>query len=102
MEPTRLTRLVRGELDWIVMKALEKDRSRRYETASGLAQDVQSAPSVLVRIGGIASSAATHHTNGQQFTAAHELEHYLLLEFEEIHVDRPFTVWLQRVGRFAF
>ena len=30
-----LTRLVRGELDWIVMKALEKDRTRRYETASG-------------------------------------------------------------------
>jgi WD40 repeat protein/serine/threonine protein kinase len=40
-EPARLTRLVRGELDWIVMKALEKDRSRRYETASGLARDVQ-------------------------------------------------------------
>src|SRR5262249_42380758 len=32
---------MRGELDWIVMKALEKDRTRRYETASGLAQDVQ-------------------------------------------------------------
>jgi tetratricopeptide (TPR) repeat protein len=41
MEPARLTRLVRGELDWIVMKALEKDRSRRYETANGLAVDVQ-------------------------------------------------------------
>ena len=34
-EPAKLTRLVRGELDWIVMKALEKDRNRRYETASG-------------------------------------------------------------------
>jgi tetratricopeptide (TPR) repeat protein len=41
MEPVRLTRLVRGELDWIVMKCLEKDRSRRYDTANGLAQDVQ-------------------------------------------------------------
>jgi tetratricopeptide (TPR) repeat protein len=40
-EPARLTRLVRGELDWIVMRALEKDRSRRYETANGLAADVQ-------------------------------------------------------------
>jgi eukaryotic-like serine/threonine-protein kinase len=40
-EPTKLTRLVRGELDWIVMKALEKDRSRRYETANGFALDVQ-------------------------------------------------------------
>jgi serine/threonine protein kinase/tetratricopeptide (TPR) repeat protein len=41
LEPIRLTRLVRGELDWIVMRCLEKDRSRRYETASGLARDVQ-------------------------------------------------------------
>ncbi len=41
MEPAKLTKLVRGELDWIVMKALEKDRTRRYETATGLAADVQ-------------------------------------------------------------
>jgi serine/threonine protein kinase/Flp pilus assembly protein TadD len=41
MEPAQLTRLVRGELDWIVMKALEKDRNRRYDSATGLAQDVQ-------------------------------------------------------------
>jgi tetratricopeptide (TPR) repeat protein len=40
-EPARLTRLVRGELDWIVMKALEKDRNRRYETAAALAADVR-------------------------------------------------------------
>ncbi len=40
-EPAKLTKLVRGELDWIVMKALEKDRSRRYETANGFAMDVQ-------------------------------------------------------------
>ncbi len=40
-EPARLTRLLRGELDWIAMKALEKDRRRRYETASGLARDVE-------------------------------------------------------------
>ena len=32
---------MRGELDWIVMKALEKDRTRRYETANGLAADLQ-------------------------------------------------------------
>jgi eukaryotic-like serine/threonine-protein kinase len=41
MEPDQLTRLVRGELDWIVMKALEKERGRRYETASGFARDVE-------------------------------------------------------------
>jgi len=40
-EPARLTRLVRGELDWIVMKSLEKERTRRYDTASGLARDIQ-------------------------------------------------------------
>lgn len=41
MEPEKLTALVRGELDWIVMKALEKDRNRRYESANGFAMDVQ-------------------------------------------------------------
>src|SRR5262245_54515755 len=41
VEPARLRKAVRGELDWIVMKALEKDRNRRYETASGLAADIQ-------------------------------------------------------------
>jgi WD40 repeat protein/serine/threonine protein kinase len=40
-EPRKLTRLLRGELDWIVMKCLEKERSRRYETANGLARDLQ-------------------------------------------------------------
>src|SRR5438105_7543720 len=41
MEPAKLTKLVRGELDWIVMKCLEKDRNRRYETANGFAEDLQ-------------------------------------------------------------
>ena len=40
-EPAKLASVLRGDLDWIVLKALEKDRSRRYETASGLALDVQ-------------------------------------------------------------
>jgi non-specific serine/threonine protein kinase/serine/threonine-protein kinase len=40
-EPAKLGQVVRGELDWIVMKALEKDRTRRYETANGLARDLQ-------------------------------------------------------------
>ena len=39
-EPKKLTSQLKGELDWIVMKALEKDRQRRYETASGLAMDI--------------------------------------------------------------
>jgi serine/threonine protein kinase len=40
-EPGRLRKALKGELDWIVMKALEKDRNRRYESASALAADVQ-------------------------------------------------------------
>jgi len=40
-EPHRLAALLHGDLDWIVMKALEKDRGRRYETANGLALDIQ-------------------------------------------------------------
>ena len=40
-DPGRLSKLVRGELDWIVMRCLEKDRARRYDTANGLARDVE-------------------------------------------------------------
>ncbi len=40
-EPGLLKRLLRGEVDWIVMKALEKDRVRRYDTANSLARDIQ-------------------------------------------------------------
>jgi tetratricopeptide (TPR) repeat protein len=60
-DPQRLSRLFRGDLDWIVMKALEKDRDRRYDTASALAADVQryladeavlaSPPSLRYRLG---------------------------------------------------
>src|SRR5262249_24683168 len=41
LEPKKLSGLVRGELDWIVMKCLEKDRNRRYETVNGLARDIE-------------------------------------------------------------
>jgi hypothetical protein len=41
IEAGKLTNLIRGDLDWIAMKALEKDRTRRYETANGLAMDIQ-------------------------------------------------------------
>ena len=40
-EPAKLGRFVRGELDWIVMKALAKERDRRYETANGFANEGQ-------------------------------------------------------------
>jgi eukaryotic-like serine/threonine-protein kinase len=51
-EPAALSRLVRGDLDWIVMKCLEKERGRRYETSSALAHDIQ------------------HHLNEEPVTAA--------------------------------
>jgi serine/threonine protein kinase/Flp pilus assembly protein TadD len=40
-DPKRLSQLIRGELDWIVMKCLEKDRNRRYDTANSLAKDIE-------------------------------------------------------------
>jgi serine/threonine protein kinase len=40
-DPARLARLLHGELDWIVMRALEKERTRRYETANGFARDIE-------------------------------------------------------------
>ncbi len=40
-EPAKLSKMMRGELDWLVLKALEKDRSRRYDTANGFAADIQ-------------------------------------------------------------
>ena len=41
LEPPRLINLIRGDLDWIVLKCLEKDRGRRYETANALVMDIQ-------------------------------------------------------------
>src|SRR6266478_447626 len=41
LEPPKLVGLIRGDLDWIVMKCLEKDRARRYETSNGLARDIE-------------------------------------------------------------
>jgi hypothetical protein len=41
VDPTRLKRLVRGDLEWVARKCLEKDRSRRYESAAAVAADVQ-------------------------------------------------------------
>ena len=64
IDPAQMTRLVRGELDWITMKALQKDRRQRYATALALGQDVQrylddepveaSPPSMLYRAGKLA------------------------------------------------
>ena len=41
LDPEQLGRSIRGDLDWIIMKALDKERDRRYETANGLARDIE-------------------------------------------------------------
>ena len=41
IDPHKLSHSLRGEVDWIVMKALEKDRNRRYETANSMAADIE-------------------------------------------------------------
>jgi serine/threonine protein kinase/WD40 repeat protein len=56
IEPARLSRLVRGDLDWIVMKALDKQRSRRYDSASRLAADIEA------HLSGLPVSAAAPST----------------------------------------
>ncbi len=66
-EPRRLGALVRGELDWIVMKAIEKDRSRRYETAAAFGLDVQ------------------RHLRGEAVIAAPPSRTYLLRKFVRRH-----------------
>jgi serine/threonine protein kinase len=62
-EPARLSQLVRGDLDWIVMKCLEKDRGRRYETANALAADV------------------SHYLNDEPVTAAAPSRAYRVRKF---------------------
>ena len=41
IEPARLSKLLQGELDWVVMKALEKDRTRRYDDGQRIRRDIQ-------------------------------------------------------------
>lgn len=41
LEPSKLSTILQGDLDWIILKSLEKDRTRRYETANALAMDVE-------------------------------------------------------------
>jgi serine/threonine protein kinase/WD40 repeat protein len=80
MEPNKLSALVKGDLDWIVMKALEKDRNRRYETASAFAADVRRylseeavearPPSALYRFGKMARRNRVALTTAAMVAAA--------------------------------
>ena len=76
IEPARLTNLVRGDLDWIVMKALEKDRTRRYETANGFAADVE------------------RYLDGEPVSAAPPSARYRLGKFVRRHRGRVIAVGL--------
>jgi serine/threonine protein kinase/tetratricopeptide (TPR) repeat protein len=66
-EPFKLISLIRGDLEWIVMKCLEKDRTRRYETANGLAADLE------------------RHLNNEPVTARPPSSAYLFLKFVRRH-----------------
>ena len=66
-EPKRLGSLVQGELDWIVMKSIEKDRQRRYETPTSLAHDIQA------------------HLHGEPVQAAPPSTAYLVQKFVKKH-----------------
>ncbi|HVU63579.1 MAG TPA: serine/threonine-protein kinase, partial [Phycisphaerales bacterium] len=80
VEPRRMGALVRGDLDWIVMKCLEKDRARRYETANGLAADVQ------------------RHLNGEAVVAAPPSRSYRMRRFVSRHRTRVAAVALLTVA----
>jgi tetratricopeptide (TPR) repeat protein len=79
-EPKKLGTMIRGDLDWIVMKAMEKDRRRRYESASGLAEDIErhlrsepvtaSPPGALYKLGKFARRNRVAVVAGSMIAAA--------------------------------
>ena len=65
VEPVQLGRQIKGDLDWIVIKCLEKDRDRRYETADGLARDIQR------YLAGLGYKSEGYEISLQELTRAH-------------------------------
>ncbi len=102
MEPAGLLKAVRGEVDWIVMKALEKDRTRRYETANGFTRDIQrylaeepveaGPPSATYRL----RKLAWKHRRGLMTAAA-----LLLLLVAGVVVSTTLAVWAIRAEKAA-
>lgn len=70
VEPVKLTQQLRGELDWVVMKALEKDRTRRYETATGLANDIER----YLDGGAVQACPPTFAYRARKFVSRHRLQ----------------------------
>jgi eukaryotic-like serine/threonine-protein kinase len=101
-EPAALVKAVRGEVDWIVMKALEKDRGRRYDTANGLARDIQrylaeepveaGPPSATYRL----RKLAWKHRRGLMTAAA-----LLLLLVAGVAASTTLAVWAIRAEKQA-
>jgi serine/threonine protein kinase len=102
VDPSALLKSVRGEVDWIVMKALEKDRTRRYETANGFAQDIQrflaeeaveaGPPSATYRL----RKLAWKHRRGLMTATA-----LLLLLIAGVVVSTSLAVWAMRAQKQA-
>ncbi len=102
MQPSEFVKQVRGEVDWIVMKALEKDRSRRYETANSLARDIQryladepveaGPPSATYRL----RKLAWRHRRGLMTAAA-----LFLLLVAGVVVSSSLAVWALREEKLA-
>jgi serine/threonine protein kinase/Flp pilus assembly protein TadD len=72
-DPQRLQRAVDGDLDWIAMKALEKDRTRRFETAGALARDVER----FLQGEAIEARPASQLYQFQKFVRRHQRKFYL-------------------------
>ncbi len=83
VDPHRLRLMIRGELDWIVMKALEKDRNRRYETANDFAADVR------------------RYLNDEQVQACSPSRAYLLRKYARRHRGPLVTVSLVMIALLA-
>ena len=80
-DPAKLSRALRGELDWIVMKALEKDRTRRYQTANDFARDIQrhladepieARPPALADRGAMGPTASAGHVGSDGYHGPHD------------------------------
>ncbi len=66
-EPSKLTKLMRGEIDWIVMKSLEKDRKRRYETANAFTRDIGGTAVDFLQAAEVRAQAPRGARDGKRF-----------------------------------
>ncbi len=97
IEPARLSRFVRGDLDWIVMKALAKERNRRYESAIALAQDIERFTNHEPVMAGPPTAAYRFRKFARRHRAALAIGGaFALLLFAATAVSAGFAVWANR------